>query len=121
MEWFSKPSLPIMKALRRLHSSQNINKCEALGPAVHTCWSYCQEPITNEKGYYKLRYAKDLTHRTTLRISSHLREEAERCAEYQGITFSEFLRQAIRRNIYVAKGVEEEVSRQLLKGALGKR
>lgn len=46
-----------------------------------------------------MQYRKDLTHLTTFRLSRDLRDKAELCAEYQGLTFSAFLRQSLYRNI----------------------
>jgi hypothetical protein len=59
-----------------------------------------------------MRYTKDLTHLTTLRLSPQLREEAERHAEYFGMSFSAFVRESIARNIYVSKDIEREVLQQ---------
>ena len=59
-----------------------------------------------------MRYTRDLTHLTTLRLSPKLREEAERYAEYFGISFSAFVRESIARNIYVSKDIELEVLQQ---------
>ena len=56
-----------------------------------------------------MRYAKDLTHLTTLRLSPVLREEAERYADFLGISFSAFVRQSIARNIHVSRDIEREV------------
>lgn len=58
------------------------------------------------------RYSKDLTHMTTFRLSDNLRSEAEQCADFQGISFSAFVRQSLLRNIFVSRGVEEEVVRR---------
>jgi hypothetical protein len=59
-----------------------------------------------------MRYTKELTHLTTLRLSPKLREEAERYAEYFGMSFSAFVRESIARNIYVSKDIEREVLQQ---------
>ncbi len=69
---------------------------------------------------YPKRYAKDLTHLTTIRISKDLREQAEQSADYLGISFSAFVRQSLIRNINVSTGIENEVSRQSLQRALGR-
>jgi hypothetical protein len=50
-----------------------------------------------------------------------MREQAERHADYLGISFSDFVRQSIRRNIFVSGGIEEEVSRRTLNATLGRR
>ncbi|NDB59232.1 hypothetical protein EB001_12370 [bacterium] len=69
---------------------------------------------------YSKRYKKNLTHLTTVRLSEKLREEAGRSADYLGISFSDFIRQSLVRNIKVSSGIEEEVSRQSLERALGR-
>jgi hypothetical protein len=69
---------------------------------------------------YSKRYAKDLTHLTTIRLSPTLRDQAERCADYLGISFSDFLRQSLMRNIHVSSKIEEEVNRQTAARAMGK-
>lgn len=69
---------------------------------------------------YPKRYSKNLTQLTTFRLSSKLREDANSCAEYLGISFSDFLRQSLTRNIHVSRGIEEEVSRQAMARAKGK-
>jgi len=62
--------------------------------------------------HHSKRYSKDLTHLTTFRISPVLREQAERAAEWCGISFSDFVRQSITRNIFVSRSIEEEVTRK---------
>ncbi len=69
---------------------------------------------------YPKRYSKDLTHLTTFRMSERLRDEAERCAEHQGISFSDFLRQSLTRNIHVSVKIEEELNRQNAARAMGR-
>jgi len=69
---------------------------------------------------YSKRYSKDLTHTTTIRLSPDLREEAERYADYIGVSFSDFVRQSINRNIRVSSGIEAEVNKRTLEIALGK-
>lgn len=69
---------------------------------------------------YSKQYSKDLTHTTTIRLSPDLRKEAERYADYNGISLSDFVRQSINRNIRVASGIEEEVNKRTLEIALGK-
>lgn len=70
---------------------------------------------------YHKQYSKDLTHLTTIRLSPDLRNEAEKYADYYGISFSDFVRQSINRNINVASGIEAEVIKQSLERAMGKR
>lgn len=69
---------------------------------------------------YPKRYPKNLTHLTTCRLSPKLREDAERCADYLGISFSDFLRQSLTRNIHVSSKIEEEVNRQSAARAMGR-
>jgi hypothetical protein len=69
---------------------------------------------------YQKQYTKDLTHLTTVRLSPKLREEAEHCAEHQGISFSDFLRQSLTRNIHIASKIEEELNRQNAARAMGR-
>ena len=65
------------------------------------------------------QYGKDLTHLTTIRLSPDMRQRAEIHADYLGISFSDFVRQSINRNILVCCGIEEEVSRRTLSAVLG--
>lgn len=69
---------------------------------------------------YPKRYSKDLTYLTTFRLSPDLRNKAEDCADYLGISFSDFLRQSLIRNIRIAQNIEEEVTRQSAMRAIGK-
>jgi len=69
--------------------------------------------------HHSKRYSKDLTHLTTFRISPALREQAERAAEWCGISFSDFVRQSITRNIFVSRSIEEEVTRKTAMLAMG--
>jgi len=69
---------------------------------------------------YPRRYPKNLTRLTTFRLSDDLRFKAEECADYLGISFSDFVRQSINRNINVAMGIEAEVNRQATNRALGR-
>ena len=65
------------------------------------------------------RYTKDLTHMTSLRLAPNVREEAERAADFHGISFSAFVRQSIARNIYITRGIEDEVVRRTTRVSLG--
>lgn len=65
------------------------------------------------------RYSKELTHLTTIRLSPEMRQRAEIHADYLGISFSDFVRQSINRNILVCCGIEEEISGRTLSAALG--
>ena len=69
--------------------------------------------------HHSKRYSKDLTHLTTFRISPALREKAERAAEWCGISFSDFVRQSITRNILVSRSIEEEVTRKTAMVVMG--
>jgi hypothetical protein len=68
---------------------------------------------------YPRRYPKNLTRLTTFRLSSDQRQRAEECADYLGISFSDFVRQSINRNIHVSTGIEMEVNRQAMARAFG--
>jgi hypothetical protein len=68
---------------------------------------------------YPRRYPKNLTRLTTFRLSDDQRTKAEECAEYLGISFSDFVRQSINRNINVSMGIEAEVNRQTTARAVG--
>jgi antitoxin component of RelBE/YafQ-DinJ toxin-antitoxin module len=69
---------------------------------------------------YPKSYSKELTHLTTCRLSQNMRHEAKQCADYLGISFSDFLRQSLTRNIHVSMGIEAEVNRQATARAMGK-
>lgn len=69
---------------------------------------------------YPRRYPKNLTRLTTFRLSDDQRQRAEECAEYLGISFSDFVRQSINRNINVSMGIEAEVNRQMTSRAMGR-
>jgi hypothetical protein len=69
---------------------------------------------------YPRRYPKNITRLTTFRLSDDQRAKAEECAEYLGISFSDFVRQSINRNINVSMGIEAEVNRLTTSMAMGK-
>ena len=69
---------------------------------------------------YSRRYPKDLTRLTTFRLSDDLRLKSEECADYLGISFSDFIRQSLNRNIHVSMGIEKEVNRQTTARAVGR-
>ena len=69
---------------------------------------------------YPRRYPGDLTRLTTFRLSNDQRQRAAECAEYLGISFSDFVRQSINRNINVSMGIEAEVNRQATVRAMGR-
>ena len=68
---------------------------------------------------YSRRYTGDLTRLTTFRLSDTQRQKAEECADFLGISFSDFVRQSINRNINVSMGIEAEVNRQTTARAMG--
>ena len=69
---------------------------------------------------YPREYRKDLQHTMGIRLSPQLREEAEAAAHSQGMCFSTFLRQALRRNIMLARDIETEIVRKNFQLAAGK-
>ena len=69
---------------------------------------------------YPRRYPKNLTRLTTFRLSDDLRLKSEECADYLGISFSDFVRQSINRNIHVSMGIEAEVNRQTTARTVGR-
>lgn len=69
---------------------------------------------------YPRRYAADLVRTTSIRIAEGLREEAEEAAAFSGMTFGQFVRQSLRRNINAYRDIEKEVSKQAFHRAAGK-
>ena len=65
------------------------------------------------------RYEKDLTVITTFRCSPQLRSNAEEAAQIMQMSFSQFVRQSIQRNINIAIEVEREVTDRLIHKAMG--
>ena len=66
------------------------------------------------------RYNADLERTTSIRLSEHLRSSAEHTASAMGMTFSQFVRQSLNRNINVCQAIEEEVARKNFNLAAGK-
>ena len=66
------------------------------------------------------QYNTDLERTTSIRLSEHLRSSAEQAASAMGMTFSQFVRQSLNRNIDVCQAIEEEVARQNFNLAAGK-
>lgn len=66
------------------------------------------------------RYEKDLTETTTFRCSPQLRSDAEEAAQLMQMSFSQFIRQSIQRNINIAIEVEREVSDRLIRRSMGR-
>ena len=55
-----------------------------------------------------------------IRLSPQLRIEAEEAAHNKGMCFSTFLRQSLRRNIMLAKQIEQELAQRNFQLAAGK-
>ena len=51
-----------------------------------------------------------------VRMSSKLKQEGQDAAHALGMNFSQFIRQAIQRNITIAKEVDREISSRLFHG-----
>lgn len=64
-------------------------------------------------GVPQRRYTKNLSHTTSLRIEDDLREEAENAAQKAGLTFAQFLRQSLRRNIDIHEKIEKLIVEQV--------
>ncbi len=60
-------------------------------------------------GQKQNRYAADLIKTTSIRIDDDLRDEAEKVAAHMGLSFSQFVRLSIRRNIEIYKKIELEL------------
>lgn len=69
---------------------------------------------------YPRKYSKDKGHLTSIRIPNSMRLQAEQAAEKLGISFSDFVRQSINRNLYVSTAIEEELIKQLANQTIGK-
>ena len=69
---------------------------------------------------YPREYRKELQHTMGIRLSPQLRIEAEEAAHNQGMCFSTFLRQSLRRNIMLAKQIEQEWAQRNFQLAAGK-
>lgn len=65
--------------------------------------TYCENLIMAKK---RKKYPKDLKNLTTIRLSDDIREKAGELAEKSGISFSDFVRQSIVRNIQIAEEIE---------------
>jgi len=64
----------------------------------------------------KKRYFKNLT---SFRIDPELREQAEIAAHSMGMTFSQFTRQSLIRNILVAQDIERHLNERNSRSARG--
>ena len=58
-----------------------------------------------------MRYRKDLSHLTSIRLSNNLRNEARSHAKFKGLTFSEFMRESLNKNINQSRCDEEVIRR----------
>jgi hypothetical protein len=63
------------------------------------------------------RYKKEFSRTTGIRLSETLRDDAEQAATFQGMTFSQFLRQSLRRNIDLSRSIEKEVATRQFRAA----
>ena len=57
----------------------------------------------------RILYPKNLCKLTSFRISEDLRNQSEKAAETLGMTFSQFVRLSLVRNIYMAHDIERQV------------
>ena len=63
------------------------------------------------------RYKKEFSRTTGIRLSETLRDDAKQAATFQGMTFSQFLRQSLRRNIDLSQSIEQEVATRQFRAA----
>lgn len=70
---------------------------------------------------YPRRYKADLVRTTSIRIDQALRDEAEAAASAMGLTFGQFVRQSLKRNIAVCQEVEKELIRQVALKTMGQK
>ena len=59
--------------------------------------------MTNSK-----QYKMDHTKITSVRLSPNLRNEGIQCADSLGLSFSDFIRQSLIRNISILKKIEKD-------------
>jgi len=82
---------------------------------------YQQHSHQQTKGYFMKqparRYKKEFSRTTGIRLSETLRDDAEEAATFQGMTFSQFLRQSLRRNIDLSRSIEKEVATRQFRAA----
>ncbi len=60
-------------------------------------------------GQVQRRYTKNLSRTTSIRIEEDLRAEAEKAAQSIGLTFAQFVRQSLRRNIAAWQKIEDQI------------
>jgi len=56
----------------------------------------------------KMRYRKDLSNSTSVRLSNQLRIESKTHAKFKGMSFSEFVRDSLQKNIKKLRSAEAE-------------
>jgi hypothetical protein len=60
-----------------------------------------------------MQFQSELDVMFPVRMSSQLKQEGQDAAHALGMNFSQFIRQAIQRNITIAKEVDREISARL--------
>jgi hypothetical protein len=63
-----------------------------------------------------MQFQSELDVMFPVRMSSELKQEGQVVAHALGMNFSQFIRQAIQRNITIAKEVDREISARLFHG-----
>ena len=58
-----------------------------------------------------MKYRKDLSHLSSIRLSNNLRNESNNHAKFKGMSFSQFVRESLNKNINQSNGDEEVVRR----------
>ena len=69
---------------------------------------------------YPRQYSRNLVRTTSIRIDEELRHDAEKAATFSGMTFGQFCRQALRRNINLYQEIESEVAQRGFAAAAGR-
>jgi len=59
-----------------------------------------------------MRYRKDLSNSTSIRLSNGLRSESQHQAKFKGLSFSEFVRASLHQNIKELRGAKAEVNKK---------
>ena len=67
-----------------------------------------------------MQFHSELNVMFPVRMSSQLKHEGQDVAHTLGMSFSQFIRQAIQRNINIAIEVEREVSDRLIRRSMGR-
>ena len=55
-----------------------------------------------------MKYRKDLSHLSSIRLSNNLRSESQNHAKFKGMSFSQFVRQSLQQNIKTIRSAEAE-------------